>query len=238
MNYAVGAVGPFNSCRSRLTMLSRQLRFGNVLALACVMNKSQSINRSCSSALLFLQQVTSLLSTNFCAFDTINTTISVNSLSRIFMILFLSTRGIPRVHSCSVKLCFQRFFIFTISYSGIFTDTPMVRCCPNLGPRHDPQISLDLRVRCPTAENFSQDWFRWGFISPLIKIEEVIFEEEWNELFPAIPIHPYLEMHPHFQTKVALNRNHENTIMSEIEILSSFARDLCSTAPHFVYTNT
>ena len=40
-------------------------------------------------------------------------------------------------------------------------------------------------------------------------------------------------MSSHSLTNFAVNRNHVSTIMSEVEILSSFARDLCSTAQHF-----
>ena len=40
----------------------------------------------------------------------------------------------------------------------------------------------------------------------------------------------------HPLTIFAVKRNHVSTVMSEVEILSSFARDLCSTAKNFVYT--
>ena len=44
-------------------------------------------------------------------------------------------------------------------------------------------------------------------------------------------------MHPHFVTKFAVRWNHETTVGSQIEILSSFARDFSSTAQHLVCTS-
>ena len=44
-------------------------------------------------------------------------------------------------------------------------------------------------------------------------------------------------MNSHSLTDFAVNRNNASTVMSEVEILSSFARDLCSTAQNFVYTS-
>ena len=41
----------------------------------------------------------------------------------------------------------------------------------------------------------------------------------------------------HSLTNFGVNENHLSTVMSELEILSSFARDLCSTAQNLVYTS-
>ena len=49
-------------------------------------------------------------------------------------------------------------------------------------------------------------------------------------------IHQFLKMNPHSLTTVAVNKNHVSTAMSEVEILSSFAHDFCSTAQNSVYT--
>ena len=46
-----------------------------------------------------------------------------------------------------------------------------------------------------------------------------------------------LKMNSHSLTNFAVNRNNVSTVMSEVEILSFFARDLCSTEQHFVYTS-
>ena len=45
----------------------------------------------------------------------------------------------------------------------------------------------------------------------------------------------FLKMNSHSLTNFAVNRNHVNTIVSHIEVLLFFARDLCSTAQHLVY---
>ena len=49
---------------------------------------------------------------NSTTFDTSNTPTSVRSMSRMFLFLFLSTRGILGIHSCSGNLHFHWFFIF------------------------------------------------------------------------------------------------------------------------------
>ena len=70
-----------------------------------------------------------------------------------------------------------------------------------------------------------------------VEIENVVFEKDWNEFVISMPVHKFLKMNSHSLTNFAVIRNHVSTIMSEVEILSSFARDLCSAAQHFVYTS-
>ena len=50
-------------------------------------------------------------------------------------------------------------------------------------------------------------------------------------------IHQFLKINSRSLTNFAANRNHVTTVMSQVEILSSFARDLCSAAQHFVCTS-
>ena len=61
------------------------------------------------------------------------------------------------------------------------------------------------------------------------EMENVVFEIDWNEFVLSMPVHQFLKMNSH-PDNFAVNRNHVSIIMSEVEILSSFARDLCSTA--------
>ena len=49
-------------------------------------------------------------------------------------------------------------------------------------------------------------------------------------------MHQLVKMNSDSLTNFAVSLNHVTTIMSEVEILSPFARNLCSTAQHFVYT--
>ena len=65
----------------------------------------------------FTQRFNSILYTNFTTVDKSSTKTSVNSTSRIIMFLFLSTRGILGIHSCSENFCFQGFFIFIVPIS-------------------------------------------------------------------------------------------------------------------------
>ena len=67
------------------------------------------------------------------------------------------------------------------------------------------------------------------------EIENVFFETDWNEFLLSLPIHQFRKMNSHSLTNFAVNRNHVPTTVSEVEILSSSARDLCSTAKHFVF---
>ena len=55
--------------------------------------------------------------------------------------------------------------------------------------------------------------------------------------FDSVPIHQLLEVIPHSLTNFVVNKNHVSTVMSELEILSSFARDFCRTAQNFVYSS-
>ena len=52
-----------------------------------------------------------------------------------------------------------------------------------------------------------------------------------------MPIYQFLKMISHSLTNFAVIRNPVSTVMSEVEILSSFARDFGSTAQHFMYTS-
>ena len=47
----------------------------------------------------------------------------------------------------------------------------------------------------------------------------------------------FSKMNSHSLTTFAVNRNHVYTVMSEVEILSSFARDFCRTAQDFVHSS-
>ena len=73
--------------------------------------------------------------------------------------------------------------------------------------------------------------------SAQVEIENVVSEIHDNELASSIPVHQLLKMSSHSPTNFAVNRNHVATVMFQIEILSSFARDLCSTAQHCVHHN-
>ena len=84
----------------------------------------ESYNRTCSFSFLFLLRFNSMLSTNTSTFDTSSTPTPVNSMSCIFMFLFLSARGVLRIHSDSGNFCFQRFFIFIVSHFDICTRFP------------------------------------------------------------------------------------------------------------------
>ena len=56
---------------------------------------------------------------------------------------------------------------------------------------------------------------------------KMLFEIDWNEFVLSMPVHQFLKMNSHSLTNSVVNRNHVSTVMSEVEILSSFARDLC-----------
>ena len=68
-----------------------------------------------------------------------------------------------------------------------------------------------------------------------VENEKVAFEI--HEFVLSIPIHLFLKMISHSLTSFVANWDHVTIVMSQIEILSSFARDLCSTAQHLVHTS-
>ena len=57
------------------------------------------------------------------------------------------------------------------------------------------------------------------------------------ELCSSVPIHQFLGIHPHCLTYFAVHWNHETTVVSQVEIMSSLARDFCCTTQCSAYTN-
>ena len=110
-------------------------------------------------------------------------------------------------------------------------------------PDRCSELSLDLQAHCSATLvsrllRLIHDIGFCGFhVFAQKEIEDVVFDVDWSELFSSAQIHQYLEVHPHFMANFAGHWNHEATVGSQIEILSSFARDFSSTAHHFVYTS-
>ena len=78
--------------------------------------------------------------------------------------------------------------------------------------------------------------YRFHF-SVQVEIENVVLEIDWYEFILSVPVHQFLAVISHSLTSVAVNRDRVSTVMSQVEILSSFARDFCSSAQNFVYTS-
>ena len=105
------------------------------------------------------------------------------------------------------------------------------------------QSALLCHPRHPIADISSQGNYQhrshcWSLSVSLIgsgRNEKCYFEIDWCEFFLSMPVHQFLKMNSHYLTNFAVNRNHVTTIMSELEMHSTFANDLCSTAQHFVY---
>ena len=74
-------------------------------------------------------------------------------------------------------------------------------------------------------------------LSAQVENKNVVFKIFQHELCSSIPNHQFLDMNSHFLTNLAVSRNHEITVVSQTNIFSSFARDLCSTAQLFVHTD-
>ena len=180
------------------------------------------------------------------------------------MFLFLSARGILRIHSDSGNFCFQWFFIFLIShfdictrFSNWFDVTSRFRVfiCHHRFPtansswmasnqlvqRLDSEFSLDLRAHCSATivsrlQSIVHIVGFCGFhFSVHLEIANVVFEIKWNKLVLSILAHQFLEVISHCLTNFAVNRDYVSTIMSQVEILSSHARSLCITTEHLVY---
>ena len=131
-------------------------------------------------------------------------------------------------------------------------ESPQLVRCHHQWVRHiDSEFSLDLRahcsailvsrlltVLCKTMISIVHivGLCRFHF-SIQVEIENVVFEVVWIVFVLSMTIHQFLKMNSHSLTKNVVNKNHVSTVMSEVEILSSFARDFCSSAQHFVYTS-
>ena len=150
-------------------------------------------------------QFNSMLSTKSPIFDTCSTPISVKNMSWIFMFLFLSTRGILRIHSCSGNLCFQRILhLHRFPFWHLHGIPQLVRCHHQLEPDMFSEFPLDWRARCSAilvprllsiVHNISFCQLQL-FAEP--EIEDVVFDVDWNELFRSAPTQHSFEMHPHF----------------------------------------
>ena len=165
------------------------------------------------------------------------------------MFLYLFARWILRIHSDSVNFCFQGFLIFRLSFRHLHEIHPLVRCHHQWVLHLGSEFSVDSRahwsailvsrlltvLRKTMISIVHIVGLCWFHFSVLVEIENVVFEIDWNEFVPSMPVHHFLKMNSHSLTNFAVNRNCVSTVMSEVEILSSFARDLCSTAQHFVY---
>ena len=120
------AVGPFRSqhvapvCKKKPAASTNQ-DWTRISIIMCHDTVVKSDNRSGSFSFFFLQQFKLMLSTVSSFFDNCGTPTSVNSMSRIFMLLLFSIRGTLRVHAYSGNLCFQWIFIFANSHSDIPT---------------------------------------------------------------------------------------------------------------------
>ena len=57
-------------------------------------------------------------------------------------------------------------------------------------------------------------------------MEDVVFDVNWDELFSSVPTHQSLEVYPHFLANFAVHWDHEATVGSQMEILTSFTRFL------------
>ena len=151
---------------------------------------------------------------------------------------FISTVGISASKDSSS--------LFPVSTSA--RDSPLARCHLQWVLHLDSELSLDLRAHCSailvsrllnvlrkTMLSIVHIVGLCGFhFSVQVEIENVGFEIDWNEIILSVPVHQFLKVNSHSLTNFAVNRNHVTTIVSQIEVLLSFARDLCSTAQHLV----
>ena len=119
----------------------------------------------------------------------------------------------------------------------------LVRCHHQLVQHLGSEFSLDLRAHCSATlvSRLLSVVHIIGFcgfhFSGRVEIEKVLVERNWDELVLSIPAHQFLKMSSHSLTNFAVIRDHVSTVMSQIQILSSFARDLCSAAQHLVCTS-
>ena len=134
-NQKEDGVGPFRSQHAAPdwpNLLSRQIRIGNVSA--CSLCHETVVKKRQSEWFLLVPPpptVQSMLSIHSSAFDNSGTPTSVNNMSRIFMFLFLSTRGICRDSFLlwEFNFCFQWFFLFVVStFRHLHGALQLVRC--------------------------------------------------------------------------------------------------------------
>ena len=158
------------------------------------------------------------------------------------MLLFLSARGILRIHSDPENFCFQGSSSSSFPISTSARDSQLVRCHHQLVQHLDSEFSfLRAHHSAILVSRLLSSVHIVGLcgfhFSIRVEREDVVFEKDWNEFVLSMPVHQFLKMNSHSLTNFAVNRNHVTTVMSQVEILSSFASDLCSGAHHFVCTS-
>ena len=136
------------------------------------------------------------------------------------------------VSLCSWDSSDSWFFTFLIPIRHPHRILQSVRCHHQLAQRLDSEFSLDLQAHCSAMLVSRQlsivhiAGFCGFHVPAQAEIENVVFEINWNKLVLSVPTHQFLEVISHSLTNFAVFRDHVSTIMSEVEILSSFARDL------------
>ena len=117
----------------------------------------------------------------------------------------------------------------------------LVQCDHQLEPDLCAEFLLDLRARCYAilgsrllriVQNVG---FCGRYFFVQIEIEDVVSDVDWNVLFSSVPTHQSFEMHPHGMANFAVHWNRETTTRSSNLVV--LARDLSSTAQHFVLTS-
>ena len=117
------------------------------------------------------------------------------------------------------------------------------RCHHQLVQRLDSEVSLDLRAHCSAilVSRLLSIVHIVGFcglhFSVQVDIENVVSEINWNKIVLSIPDHQFLEVVSHSLTNFSVNRDHVSIVVSQVEILSSHASNLCSTTQHLVYAS-
>ena len=130
-----------------------------------------------------------------------------------------SARNSPTVSMSSPMGATSRFKVFVGLTSALL--------CHSRFPAADCSSLDNAQRRSNCCDFTSRAW---------VEIQNV-FEIEWEEFARSIPVHQVPKMNCHSLTNFAVNRTHVSTIVSEVEILSSFARDFWRTAQHFVCTS-
>ena len=199
----------FTTCRSRLTIpaVSTIQIWKRVCIILCQKTVIKSNNRSRPFSFLFVQQFYSMLSDST-TFETNTTPTSVDSMSRIFMFLLLSTGGIIEVQSGLRNFCFQRFFFFLAPHLEIFTwHFNWLDVSTNWRQFPCSQCSLGLRapllchIRFPTSENCSENCSHWcppWTFSVQVEFQDVVLDVDRDELLSSMPVHQTFEVYLSF----------------------------------------
>ena len=228
--FPVRRFSSITQCLSCPTFASHNSILRDAQKLLMIMNDQQRFLELCGFSDTVFSDLTkpNFLSKLRLAFSIFDQFSSFHSSFHLCPILTLfmtcaAKRGSQLSAGLFVRLKFEEFCTVVSLLSELFSHdrwpcvqphVVLAESLPLLNLRESPHLGV---LSCSVQFHFS-----------IQGSENVVFDVDRNEFVLSMPIHQSNFFS--FLTNFVVTRNHVSTVMSEVEILSSFARDFCRTA--------